>query len=246
MLVHGVARGRMLAARLKERWECVVEEESDDLRHCRCSLGGRGVTVHGTEDDVMHLLAGGRRLAGARFDAAVFLADHTSPDPDAQNLLWLFKMMEMMDGGKFAAGPHFHVLAEILSSAKGELVERRAATAGGRRVRALSTQKLRTYFMAHCAFTPGLDRVYDELVTSAGVELCQVVPSGLAGVTTFSRLLDELAAKRMILFGVGYRGEGGARPLVINPPPGGADEAVDMGRVKHLYVIADTGGLRGA
>ncbi|MBI5528671.1 MAG: hypothetical protein HY897_20260 [Deltaproteobacteria bacterium] len=245
VLVQGCERGRRLARVLQERWRCALHEspEGSGVERCLERLtGGRDVSIHGAEGDLMHMLSRDNTLGEARYDAAVFLADNEAPDPDAQNLLWLFSLLDAVREGRVASGERFHVLAEILSSAKGEIMERRAATSRGRRVRALSTQKLRTYFMAHCLFVPHLHRIYDELVSSEGLEFCHVVPSGVSGKAGFCDLLGALAARGMILFGVEYGDAGGRTDatFVVNPAPRSPDALIDMDRVKRLFVTADT------
>ncbi len=54
------------------------------------------------------------------------LPKNAEPDPDAQNLLWIFKLVELVDQRQLRVGDDFHALAEILSLTKDDLVEKRA------------------------------------------------------------------------------------------------------------------------
>ena len=238
ILVQGRDRARLLARQLKERWRCGLEENAEDLLRSHASLkGDRIVTVHGAEDDLMHSLSTDPRITASSFDAAVFLADNAAPDPDAQNLLWIFKLLELVDQRQLRVGDDFHTLAEILSSTKGDLVERRAVTAQGRPVRVLSTQKLRTYFMAHCCFVPNLHRVYEELVAPTGMTFVQVRIDRLEGPIPFSQLLDGMALRGIIPVGFDGCPDTDAPRLIVNPLAGGGRDIVDPQKVRHLYVL---------
>jgi hypothetical protein len=243
--VAGRERGEQLARDLQRRMGAVLTpvDGGGGLRFRM--KGGGTVAIAAAADDVIVTAASDDRLRASPPDAAVFLADNGAPDPDAANLLWLFKLMELVDAGRVPVGPRFHVVAEILSSAKGEIVERRFTRDGVRRVRAISTQKFRTYLMAHSCFDPLLFPAFAELVSAEGFELCQVKPVGGGGATTFAGLMAGLARQGMIL--VGYdTGDASGSPPVINPPPRGAGARFDLSRVAHLYVVADTARLGGA
>jgi len=242
ILIQGRDRARLLARQLKQRWGCELEEDADDLLRSRAALKGeRIVAVHGSEDDPLHSLTTDPRLAGSCFDAAVFLADNAAPDPDAQNLLWLFRLLELAEQGSITLGDHFHILAEILSSTKGDLVEKRAARTRTARVRALSTQKLRTYFMAHCCFAPTLHQVYDELVAPTGTAFYRVRVDGLSTPIRFAQLLDTLASQGMILVGFDEPSKTHTPPLVLNPAADGDHDLVHPQRTPNLYVLASPG-----
>ncbi|MFH1434771.1 MAG: hypothetical protein ABIJ56_03545 [Pseudomonadota bacterium] len=125
-------------------------------------------------------------------------------------------------------------------SEKGELVEKRFKTARGRRVRALSTQKIRTYFMAQSCFVSSIWDVYDELLRSKGMDFCQVVLRDPKGKATFAELLEAFAAHGVILFGIELLEYSGDSPIIINPPTKKGGEKIDLANIKQLYVIGDT------
>ena len=180
--VPGRERGDQLARHRQRRMGAALSPVDGCAGLLYVMKGGGVLSILAADEYVIGAIASDDRLRALPPDAALFLADNGAPDPDAANLLWLFKLMEQVDAGRIAVGPHFHVVAEILSSAKGEIVERRFTRDGMRRVRAISTQKFRTYLMAHSCFGPLLFPAYAELVSAEGFEFCQVKPVG-GGVT---------------------------------------------------------------
>jgi hypothetical protein len=137
---------------------------------------------------------------------------------------------------------NFHVVAEIAEWAKGELLEKRfLRESGRRRVRAISTRKIRNYFMAQSCLVPDLwDDVYSELLSSQGEDLCQLILREPSGTATFSQLLALLAGDGLILLGVELMTYDGSTPLLINPRPGSDEATIDLANIRHLYVVGDT------
>ena len=242
VIIPGKARGESLCRRLEQELGCTTRREDGrpSLWSFACLEGAARVTVSCCDENVTGMLADAALWEGRRFDAAVFLSDIGAVDPDAQSLLWLFRVMDLVDREVIRVSPNFHVVAEIAESAKGELVEKRFSVGERRRVRAISTSKIRTYFMAQICFAPEVWGVIDELLGSSGEEFCQLALREWEGETTFTRLLMKFAREGLILLGVGLEKAGPSGPVVLNPRAGTADETIDLGNVKAFFAVGDT------
>jgi hypothetical protein len=242
IIIPGKARGELLCHRLAHELGGTMRQEDGrpSLWSFGCLEGAARVNVSCCDENVTGMLADPALWEGRRFDAAVFLSDIGAVDPDAQGLLWLFRVMDLVDRGIIRVSPNFHVVAEIAEAAKGELVEKRFSVGERRRVRAISTSKIRTYFMAQICFGPEVWGVIDELLGSSGEEFCQLALREWEGGTTFTRLLTTFAREGLILLGVGFEKAGPSGPVVLNPRAGTADETIDLGNVKAFFAVGDT------
>ena len=242
IVIPGKQRGDSVMKALAEKFDCTLVLDKMDQSHWDCGhLEGRyNLTVISFDDDFHMILNDADLWEKKDFDVVVFLSDMGAADPDAQSLLWLFKLMDMVDGGGIRVGPNFHVLTEVAVSEKGELVEKRFKTARDRRVRALSTQKIRTYFMAQSCFITSIWDVYNELLRSEGMDFCQVVLRDPKGKAAFSELLETFASHGVILFGIELIEYSGDSPIIINPSTKKGEEKIDLANIKQLYVIGDT------
>jgi hypothetical protein len=244
VVIPGRERGESLQTRLTESLGCTAEREEGrrSLWTCTRLSGQHHLTLLCCDEDVTAMMTDPALWEEKNFDAAVFLSDIGAVDPDAQSLLWLYRLMELIDQGTIKVSENFHVLAEISEWAKGELLEKRfLRKSGRRRVRAISTRKIRTYFMAQSCLVPDLwDDVYSELLTSEGEDLCQLILRDPSGTVTFGQLLALFAQDGLILLGVELAAHSGSTPLLVNPRTGSDEATIDLANIRNLYVVGDT------
>jgi len=244
VIIPGRERGESLQTRLTETLGCTAEREEGrrSLWTCTKLSGRHHLNLLCCDEDVTSMMTDPALWEEKNFDAAVFLSDIGAVDPDAQSLLWLYRLMELIGRGKIKVSRNFHVVAEISEWAKGELLEKRFLMDNRRRrVRAISTRKIRTYFMAQSCLVPDLwDDVYSELLTSEGEDLCQLILRDPSGTATFGELLALFAADGLILLGVELTKYDGPSPLVVNPGRGSDEARFDLANIRNLYVVGDT------
>ncbi|MEZ4254500.1 MAG: hypothetical protein R3A78_02120 [Polyangiales bacterium] len=203
-----------------------VDAEQGVIR-MELARGGRAeVHVHEGENLVDRAVAVLKN--SAPIDAAAFLADPESYDADARTLLRALRFADALEAGIVPRAERLHVLVEFQMKAKGEpLRERlrgqRCGYAEDERVRLtmVSTDELRSYFMVHSAFVPGVTDLYETLLSAEEDELLRLdlpndpaaAPEGDVGL---GELLEAFASERIIP--VGFEDRSGR--IWLNPPPG--------------------------
>lgn len=149
-------------------------------------------------------------------DAAVFLSDPDSPDRDARTLLRVLRFAEALEAGDVPRGAGLHIMAEFVSEKRGrrlesELEARRCGfkDADALHVTLLSTDRLKSYFMVHSAFVPGVTQVYETLLRPRGQGIFRVeLDEGPGATLTAKNVLDALQHARLILLAIDQPGKG--------------------------------------
>lgn len=264
--VHGAHVVSVIGARadasrsLAERVETLgLGQLPKDGGPLRATLPEGGTcTVYGYEGDDLSARLVECLRAEEPVDSVVFLADPDSPDPDARTLLRVLRFTEALARGEVRTANKLHILVEFTDEARGAALRERVR--GSRcgfgaddalRLTLVSTDLLRSYFMVHSAFVPGVARTYDELLDIGGQEIARLElapaaePSGPLDRTVegtservgFGDVLEVLAPSRAIPIAIHHRERG----VLLNPPPTERFEAKDLVAV---FVIARGENLR--
>ena len=201
--------------------------------------GGR-LTVHTHDAPDLSSFAV-RLLAGqAACEAVVFLSEPEGLDRDARTALRVLRFARLLEDGKVPHGETLHLLAEFLSIDKGAYIQRHIdarrcgfADESGMRLTLVSTETIKSYFMVHSAFVPGVHEVYGRLLEEAGQDLLRFRfrPRG-PGTVTLGELAAALAPRSVLPIAL----ELDDRQVLLSPGP---DMRIDKERLRAVYAIAE-------
>lgn len=210
-------------------------------RTAELERGGR-VTVHTHEEqDLTRFVVG---VLGAPVDAAVFLSDPESVDSDARTSLRVLRFARALADGTVPRGERLHLLVELHSLERGEQLRHQVSARrcgfgrdGALDLTLVSTDQIRSYFMVHSAFVPGVTMLYDRLLGARGMELARLpAPGDSDEEVTMGALYEAFAPRRALPFAL-QRTDGS---VVTNPGPG---ERFAIRDIAGVFVIADSDAL---
>lgn len=182
-------------------------------------------------------------LDHAPLDVVVLIADRQEVDPDAGTALTLLRLLELHRDGCLFTSARFRVVAEVLSAPKGELLERRLGLKSSAPVRLVPTQQMRSYFLVHSAYVPGLDRIHLELLTPRRQDFCQLqLSSEPREELSFDELLTQMASASppVIVFALKLADDHEQPGLVLNPEAGDSKIKFYPSQVEALYAVGET------
>jgi len=215
---------------------------------CVLSLehGGRLEIFTHDAPDLAHFAVTRMREA---VDAAVFLSEPEGGDRDARTTMRVLRFVRALEEGRVPRGDGLHVLAEFLSVDKGEHVQRhvnarRCGFAHDEAVRLtlIAKETIKSYFMVHSSFVPGVAEIYDELLEERGQDIVRIpfvsAPSSspLPATVSLRDLTAALAERQAIPIGLELRD--GVR---LAPD---ADARFVTADVRGVYAIADSHAAR--
>lgn len=206
---------------------------------------GGWATLIGSRGDLLADALEHPSVHGRTLDVAVLLSDPREADPDAHTALTLLRLVEHLRDGRLTVGSRFRLVAEVLSSPKGELLETRLRACSPWPVRIIPTQQLRAYFLVHSAYVPGSDLVHLELLSPPGQDFCQLRLSDGSDEDEeldFLELLARLSCDRppVICFGI-MLGPNHPRPgLMLNPTAEEGRVRFTRSQVEAIYAVGET------
>lgn len=178
-------------------------------------------------------------------DAAVFLADPDSLDPDARTLLRVLRFARALEEGQAPRGERLHLLVEFASERRGSRLE--VELERGRcgftepnalRLTRLSTDRLKNYFMVHSAFVPGVLALYEQILATSGQTIVRL-DLDVAGEGTLC--LEEIAGELEEAECIPVAVELDDGEVVLNPP---YNQTWPSKRVRAVFVLADAARVR--
>jgi energy-coupling factor transporter transmembrane protein EcfT len=181
---------------------------------CVCSLerGGRlQIFTHDAPD--LAQFAATRMLDPV--EAAVFLSEPEGGDRDARTTMRVLRFIRALEEGRVPRGERLHVLAEFLSVDKGEHVQRHVnarrcgfAHDDDVRLTLIAKETIKSYFMVHSAFVPGVAEIYDELLEERGQDIVRIpfaASSSAPSTVSLRELTVALAARQAVPLGLEMR-----------------------------------------
>ncbi len=207
--------------------------------------GGRA-TLYTYEGRDLARFAAGCVASEPPVDAVVFMSDPDSPDPDARTQMRVLRFMRQLAAGEIPCGPRLHMLVELNAERRegglrklvdaylSELKDLKRL-----RVTIVSTERIRSYFLVHSAFVPGVTEIYDRLLIPAGPEIVRLErnpDTKIDGVVAPGELGVALAGKGCIPLAIEL--ESGA--VRVTPSP---DERYAARDVTAVYVLTDSDGV---
>ncbi|MCA9581920.1 MAG: hypothetical protein KC416_08995, partial [Myxococcales bacterium] len=177
-------------------------------------------------------------------DAVTFLADPDSVDRDARTLLRALRFAKALEGGLVPRAKSLHVLVEFESVEKGQPLRARFSPKrcgfpanANLRVTLLSTDQIRSYFMVHSAFVPGVTSIYEAILGDHPQDLVRLEPridavGEPSAMLVFGQLLQALRPMNLIAVAIEDR-EGAVH---LNPPK---DRTFRLGDIAAVFAIAN-------
>jgi hypothetical protein len=140
--------------------------------------GGRLTVCTHDGSDLAQFAA--QRLTHA-VDAAVFLSEPEGSDRDARTAMRVLRFVKQLEQQRVPRGEHLHLLAEFVSIDKGEHLRRHVdarrcgfADASALKLTLIAKETIKSYFMVHSAFVPGVSEIYDELLEERGQDIARL------------------------------------------------------------------------
>ncbi|MCA9667868.1 MAG: hypothetical protein KC503_19855 [Myxococcales bacterium] len=188
-------------------------------------------------------------------DAVLLTYTDGEQDADARTALGLFKLVQLETSDPDMLPDDLHVLCEVQSSEKAQLLERRFRQRREPRpggsvtwTTIIAAEHMRNAFLAQGVFVPGISSIYSELLCNPGYELCQlevhaVDAEALAASNEdldFGQLLAELYQReRLILIAVELEDDDGHRQVVVNPPVRSHEYRFPAAALRSVFAVGD-------
>jgi hypothetical protein len=175
-------------------------------------------------------------------DAAVFLSEPEGGDRDARTAMRVLRFVRALEEGRVPRGETLHVLAEFLSVDKGQQIQRHVdarrcgfADASALRLTLIAKETIKSYFMVHSSFVPGVAEIYDELLEERGQDIVRfpfVVTPDAPSTVSLRELARALLPRQAI-------------PIAIELTDGvrlapQADARFDVGTVRGVYCVSES------
>lgn len=173
----------------------------------------------------------------SQFDL-VYILSSAAQDSDPRGAQTLMTLDALLSRGD-AVAPNLRIVAEFVDAELAHRLRQRYAALGVSRVQVYSTENLRAYFLFQSVLIPGFSRVYGQLLAPWGHSFARLLPSGRgSGRCSFQALSVHVAtAGHGVLIGVEVSREGGGSELHLGAGPASEGGAVDLARVRGLWVV---------
>jgi hypothetical protein len=176
-------------------------------------------------------------------DAAVFLSEPEGGDRDARTAMRVLRFVRALDEGRVSRGRDLHLLAEFLSVDQGEHLQRHVATRRWSntdkddiRITLIAKETIKSYFMVHSSFVPGVADIYNELLEEPGQDIVRFsfVPVPQTPRTVSLRELSAALAGRQAI------------PIAVDLVDGvrlapAADARFETTDVRGIYCVFESG-----
>lgn len=176
-------------------------------------------------------------------EAAVFLSEPSGGDRDARTALRVLRFVRLLEDNTVPKGAAMHLLAEFVSVDKGTYIQRHLdvrkcgfADESDLRLTLIAKETIKSYFMVHSAFVPGVSDIYSRLLEERGQDIVRfpfVKAASTASALTFAQLARALAPRGAVAIAVDTHSQG----AVLAPDPRRAFAVDD---VKGVYAIAES------
>jgi hypothetical protein len=146
-----------------------------------------------------------RLREGPPVEAAVFLCEAEGSDRDARTAMRVLRFLRMLEDGTMPQGERLHLVAEFLSIDKGTYLQRHVdvrrcgfASVDDLRLTLIARETIKSYFMVHSSFVPGVSAIYDELLEERGQDIVRFAWSGGGGGVIWADIVEVLRRRGAI------------------------------------------------
>ncbi|MDP2342348.1 MAG: hypothetical protein Q8O67_15440 [Deltaproteobacteria bacterium] len=176
-------------------------------------------------------------------EAAVFLSEPSGGDRDARTALRVLRFVRLLEENAVPKGACLHLLAEFVSVDKGLYIQRHLeprkcgfADERDLRLTLIAKETIKSYFMVHSAFVPGVSDLYSRLLEEAGQDIVRfpwVASASAPASVTWRSLCQALLPRQAIPIALWT-----TRGTVLAPPP---DKPFPAEEIRGVYAIAESG-----
>ena len=175
-------------------------------------------------------------------EAVVFLSEPSGTDRDARTALRILRFVKLLEENRVPKGQCLHLLAEFVSVDKGLYIQRHLeprkcgfGDAHDLRLTLIAKETIKSYFMVHSAFVPGVSDLYSELLEEAGQDIVRfpwVNGPETPTTLTWRALVQALLPRQAIPIAVWT-----THGTVLAPA---ADKVFVTAEIRGVYAIAET------
>lgn len=178
----------------------------------------------------------------APIEAAVFLCEAEGTDRDARTAMRVLRFLRMLEDGTIPRSDRLHLVAEFLSVDKGTYLQRHVdvrrcgfASVDDLRLTLIARETIKSYFMVHSSFVPGVSAIYDELLEERGQDVVRFVWRSGAddGTVTWGGVVEVLRRRGAIAIALERRDR--SVTLALGP-----DELISVADIAGIYAIAES------
>jgi len=182
---------------------------------------------------------------GPPVEAAVFLCETEGSDRDARTAMRVLRFLRMLEDGTVPRGERLHLVAEFLSIDKGTYLQRHVdvrrcgfASVDDLRLTLIARETIKSYFMVHSSFVPGVSAIYDELLEERGQDIVRYVwNGGGGGSVTWADVVEVLRRRGAIAVALERRDR--SVGLALAP-----ETVIATADIAGVYAVAESATLR--
>ena len=201
--------------------------------------GGR-LTIHTHDGPDLARFAAERLRTRDPVEAAVFLCEAEGGDKDARTAMRVLRFIRLLEDGTTPHGHTLHVLAEFISIDKGTYLRSHVdvrkcgfASTSDLRLTLIAKETIKSYFMVHASFVPGVSDVYDELLEERGQDMVRFTWKGHGGPVRWSTIVEALRRRGALAVALELQGGGVITGVA-------ADRSFDANDIAGVYAVAES------
>ncbi len=200
------------------------------------------LTIYTHDAPDLSRFAAGRLKELPAFDAVVFLSEPSGGDRDARTALRVLRFVRLLEDNQVPKGLCLHLLAEFVSVDKGLYIQRHLeprkcgfSDERDLRLTLIAKETIKSYFMVHSAFVPGVSDLYSRLLEEAGQDIVRFpwvnTPGGPTTVSWRS-LCQALLPRQAIPIALWT-----TRGTILAPAP---ERTFAVADIRGVYAIAES------
>lgn len=175
-------------------------------------------------------------------DTAAFLSEPEGGDRDARTAMRVLRFVRALEEGRVPHGDTLHVLAEFVSVDKGAHIQRHVdarrcgfADESALRLTLIAKETIKSYFMVHSSFVPGVAEIYDELLEERGQDIVRypfTAAAGAPGTVSLRELSRVLSSRQAVPIALELDASVRLAPA--------ADDRFAVADVRGVYCVAES------
>jgi hypothetical protein len=203
---------------------------------------GGPLTIYSHDAPDLARFAARRLQALAPVEAVVFLSEPSGGDRDARTALRVLRFVKLLEENRVPRGAGMHLLAEFVSVDIGTYIQRHLvvrkcgfALEDVLRLTLIAKETIKSYFMVHSAFVPGVSDIYSRLLEERGQDIVRfplAQSSTTPATVTWRALCQALLPREAIPIGLET-----VHGTILAPQ---ADRAFAAADVRGVYAIAES------
>lgn len=201
--------------------------------------GGR-LTIHTHDGPDLARFAAERLRTRPPVEAAVFLCEAEGGDKDARTAMRVLRFIRLLEDGTIPHGDKLNVLAEFISVDKGTYLQKHVdvrkcgfATTDDLRLTLIAKETIKSYFMVHSSFVPGVSEIYDELLEERGQDMVRFGWQSGPGPVRWATIVEALRRRGAVAIAVERRGGAVITGLA-------ADRVFEGDELAGVYAVAES------